>query len=70
MYKKQLANFKLVQSYVIKYYFPRNKKSVSNNDAIISLIKSLELQFSIVDFLQNPVHTNLEVVLINYYFKK
>jgi hypothetical protein len=64
MYKKQLANFKLVQSYVIKYYFPRKIKSVSNNNAIISSDKkSLELQFSLVDFLQNPVNTNLEVVL-------
>ncbi|MGO4821457.1 MULTISPECIES: hypothetical protein [unclassified Flavobacterium] len=63
-YKKQLANFKLVQSYTLKYRFPRKIKSVSNSNAVISADKkSLELQFLIFDFLQNPKSTNLEVIL-------
>lgn len=63
-YKTKLANFNLVQTYVMKYHFPRKIKSVSNNKAIISSDKkSLELQFNIIDFLQNPTSTNLEVVL-------
>ncbi|UQD54920.1 hypothetical protein [Flavobacterium sp. K5-23] len=63
-YKKQLVSFKLVQTYTLKYHFPRKIKSVSNNNAIISADKkALELQFLIFDFLQNPEITNLEVVL-------
>ena len=62
-YKPKLVNFNLVQTYVMKYHFPRKIKSVSNHNAIISPDKkSLELKFSIVDFLQNPTSTNLEVV--------
>ena len=64
IYKTKLASFKLVQTYIIKYHFPRKIKAVSNHNAIISSDKkSLELQFNIVDFLQNPTSTNLEVVL-------
>jgi hypothetical protein len=63
-YKKRLSNFKLVQAYTLKYHFPRNIKTVSNNNAVISEDKkSLELQFSIFDFLQNPTTSNLEVIL-------
>lgn len=63
-YKQQFSGFKLVETYSLKYHFPRKIKSVSNSSAMISEDKkSLELQFSIVDFLQNPVSTNLEVVL-------
>jgi hypothetical protein len=63
-YKKRLASFKLVQSYTLKYHFPRKIKSVSNSNAVISADKkSLELRFFIVDFLQSPESTNLEVVL-------
>lgn len=63
-YKKRLLKFNLVQTYTLKYHFPRNIKSVSNSNAAISEDKkSLELQFSIFDFLQNPTTSNLEVVL-------
>ncbi|MFT7165147.1 MAG: hypothetical protein ACI9CZ_001736 [Flavobacterium sp.] len=63
-YKKQLTNFNLVQTYTLKYHFPRKIKSVSNNNAVISADKkTLELQFLISEFLQDPQSTNLEVVL-------
>ncbi|MEZ7499182.1 hypothetical protein QO200_10560 [Flavobacterium sp. Arc3] len=63
-YKTRLVNFKLEQSYVMKYHFPRKIKTVSNSSAIIGNDKkSLELQFNIIDFLQNPASTNLEVTL-------
>lgn len=55
---------KLVQSYVLKYHFPKNIKSFSNPKAIIgSDKKSLILEFKLSDCLQNPEMTNLEVVL-------
>jgi hypothetical protein len=63
-YKERLANFNLVQTYTLKYHFPGKIKFVSNNNAIISDDKKiLELQFLISEFLQDPVSTNLEVVL-------
>ena len=70
MQKEKLESYnpiyqlKLVQTYVIKYHFPRKIKSVSNPNALISADhKSLELKFVILDFLKDPVSTNLEVVL-------
>ena len=70
MQKEKLESYnpiyqlKLVQTYVIKYHFPRKIKSVSNTNALISADhKSLELKFVILDFLKDPVSTNLEVVL-------
>lgn len=63
-YKMQVSKFKITQSYVLKYHFPREIKSVSNLNAKISEDgKSLELQFLIADCLVNPESTNLEVVL-------
>lgn len=63
-YKTKLANFKLVQTCILNYHFPRKIKSVSNANAKISEDKkSLELQFLITDCLVNPESTNLEVVL-------
>lgn len=60
----KIYDLNLVQSYLLKYHFPRKIKSVSNANAIISSDrKSVELKFSILDFLKNPVNTNLEVVL-------
>ena len=60
----KIYDLNLVQSYLLKYHFPRKIKSVSNANAIISSDrKSLELKFAILDFLKNPVNTNLEVVL-------
>ena len=62
--KTQLSKIKINQTYVLKYYFPRKIKSVSNSDAKISEDKkSLELQFLLSDCLQNPEITNLEVFL-------
>ena len=63
-YKTQVSKFKITQSYILKYHFPRNIKTVSNPKAKISEDrKSLELQFLIADCLVNPESTNLEVVL-------
>ena len=60
----KVYQYNLVQTYLLKYHFPRKIKSVSNPNAIISADKkSFELQFAILDFLKNPVSTNLEVVL-------
>lgn len=62
-YRKQLVHFNLVQSYTLKYNFSRKIKSVSNSNAIISTDnKGLELEFLLLDFLQNPESTNLEVI--------
>jgi hypothetical protein len=55
---------KLTQSYVLKYEFPRNIKSVSNPKAFISADKkSLTLEFQLSDFYRNPEISNLEVAL-------
>jgi hypothetical protein len=63
-YKTYYKGYKLVQSYVLDYHFPRKIQSVSNPLAKISDDrKSLLLQFLITDCKQNPEITNLEVVL-------
>ena len=63
-YKKQVSKFKITESYLLKYHFPRNIKSVSNPNARISEDrKSIQLQFLITDCLVNPETTNLEIVL-------
>ncbi len=63
-YKTYYKGFKLVQSYVLDYHFPRKIQSVSNPKAKISENqKSLSIQFLLTDCLQNPEITNLEVVL-------
>ncbi|MFD1604223.1 hypothetical protein ACFSJW_08030 [Flavobacterium artemisiae] len=54
----------LMQSYILKYHFPRKIKSVSNAQASISADKkSLTFQFKLADCLKNPEDTNLEVIL-------
>jgi hypothetical protein len=63
-YKDYYKGYKLVQNYVLKYHFPRKIQSVSNPLAKISNDrKSLSVDFLLTDCLQNPVITNLEVVL-------
>jgi hypothetical protein len=63
-YKTHYKGYKLVQSYVLNYHFPRKIQSVSNSLAKISDDhKSLSLQFLLTDCFQNPENTNLEVVL-------
>lgn len=62
--KAKYKGYKLVQNFVLNYHFPRKIQSVSNLLAKISDDhKSLSLQFLLSDCLQNPVSTNLEVVL-------
>jgi hypothetical protein len=62
--KTRVVHLKISQPYVLKFYFPRKIKSVSNLNAKISDDKkALELQFLITDCLINPESTNLEVVL-------
>ena len=62
--KNRYSQFKINQPYVLKYYFPRKIKSVSNANAKISEDKkALELQFLITDCVVNPESTNLEVLL-------
>lgn len=62
--KAKYKGYKLVQNYVLNYHFPRKIQSVSNPLAKISDDrKSLSLQFQLSDCLQNPLSTNLEVVL-------
>jgi len=63
-FENQYGTLKLIQSYVLKYHFPRNIKSISNSNAIISSDKkSFTIEFKLSSFLQNPESTNLEVVL-------
>nr|WP_294785036.1 hypothetical protein [uncultured Flavobacterium sp.] len=63
-FKAKYGSSKLIQSYVLKYHFPKNIKSVSNSNAIISSDrKSFTLEFQLADCLQNPESTNLEVIL-------
>jgi len=63
-YKTHYKGYKLVQSYVLDYHFPRKIQSVSNPLAKISDdCKSISLQFLLTDCLQNPESTNLEVIL-------
>jgi hypothetical protein len=55
---------KLMQTYTLKYHFPRNIKSVSNSKAVIGADKkSLILELLLSDFSRDPELTNLEVVL-------
>ena len=62
--KAEYKGYKLVNNYVLNYNFPRKIKAVSNPLAKISTDrKSLSLQFLLTDCLQNPLSTNLEVVL-------
>ena len=64
--RTRFSNFKLTQSYVLHYYFPRKIKSVSNPKAILSDDKKgVTLQFLITDCLYDPELTNLEIVLVN-----
>jgi hypothetical protein len=63
-WKEKYGGFKLVQKYVLNYHFPRKIQSVSNSLAEISADKkSLKLELLLSDCLQNPLITNLEVVL-------
>ncbi|MCD0473075.1 hypothetical protein LPB87_01565 [Flavobacterium sp. EDS] len=69
--KSQIKDFKskthsldLTLTYTLKYNFPRRIKSVSNAAAILSSDKkSLTLTFQLLDCLQDPASTSLEVVL-------
>jgi hypothetical protein len=62
--KAHYKGYKLVQSYVLNYHFPRKIQSVSNPLAKINEDrKSISVQFLLTDCLQNPEITNLEVVL-------
>lgn len=62
--QKMLSKYKVLQLYTLQYHFPRKIKSVSNEKAIFSADKkSLTLEFQLLDCLQNPELTNLEVVL-------
>lgn len=61
---KVYSKYKVTQSYILKYHFPKKIKSVSNEKAIINADqKSLTLEFQLSDCVQNPELTNLEVVL-------
>ncbi|MBZ4037098.1 hypothetical protein K6T82_20210 [Flavobacterium sp. 17A] len=63
-FKAKYGASKLTQSYVLKYYFPKKIKSVSNSKAIItSDQKSLTIEFQLADCLKDPESTNLEVIL-------
>lgn len=63
-FKAKYGSSKLTQSYVLKYHFTKNIKSVSNSKAIIgSDKKSLTLEFQLADCLKDPESTNLEVIL-------
>jgi len=62
--KKMYGKYKLMQSYILKYHFLREIKSVSNEKAILSTDKkSFTLEFQLLDCWQNSESTNLEVVL-------
>ncbi|RED22151.1 hypothetical protein BD847_3655 [Flavobacterium cutihirudinis] len=62
--EKIYSKYKMVQSYTLKYNFPKKIKSVSNSKAIISSDrKSLTLEFQLSDCLHNPEGTNLEIIL-------
>ena len=62
--KEKYKGYKLVQNYFLNYHFPRKIQSVSNSLAKISNDrKALSLQFLLSDCLQNPLITNLEVIL-------
>lgn len=62
--KARYKGLSLVQTYELQYSFPNKIKSVSNPNAKISADKkSLSLQFLLTDCMQNPLSTNLEVIL-------
>jgi hypothetical protein len=62
--EKIYSKYKLLQTYILKYHFPKKIKSVSNEKAILSSDKkSLTVEFQLSDCLKNPEITNLEVVL-------
>ena len=62
--KTRFSKFRIVQNFILKYYFPRKIKSVSNANATISDDKKLiQVQFLLADCLVHPEITNLEVVL-------
>lgn len=62
--KKIFSKYKFVQSYILKYHFPKAIKSVSNSKAVVSQDKrTLTLEFQLSECMQNPEITNLEVVL-------
>jgi len=62
--KDKYKGYKLVQNFALNYHFPRKIQSVSNPLAKISDdCKSMTIQFALSDCLQNPLITNLEVVL-------
>lgn len=62
--KTYYKGYKLTQSFVLDYHFPRKIKSVSNAlDKISTDEKSLKIEFLLTDCLQNPEITNLEVNL-------
>lgn len=58
------TSLKQTQTYTLRYHFPGKIKSVSNEKAIISPDKkTFTVEFPLLDCLQNPEMTNLEVVL-------
>ena len=58
------TSLKLTQTYTLCYHFPEKIKSVSNKKAIISPDKkTVTVEFPLLDCLQNPEMTSLEVVL-------
>lgn len=62
--KAKYKGYKVFQNFVLNYHFPRKIQSISNPLAKISDDrKSLSIHFLLTDCLQNPVSTNLEVVL-------
>lgn len=64
MFKSKTNSIDLTQDYTLKYSFPRKIKSVSNSNAILSSDKkSLTLTFQLLECIQDPVSTNLEVIL-------
>jgi hypothetical protein len=64
-FKEKYKGYKLIQKYVLDYHFPRKIQSVSNVLAEISADKkSLKLELLLSDCLENPLTTNLEVVLV------
>jgi hypothetical protein len=63
-FKSKTNSLDLTQTYTLKYNFPRKIKSVSNSNAILSSDKKeLTLTFQLLDCLQDPMSTNLEVIL-------
>ena len=62
--KDRFSKFKFAQDYVLRYYFARKIKLVSNVNAKISEDrKSMQLKFLLTECLINPKSTILEVVL-------